>query len=171
MTAEDGPLSGEVEIDETYLQPKPGRRTSAKLGHSQIVFGMVERSSGKAKVYHVKSSGVRVLLPIIQKDVVRGTTILSDEWGAYRSLPKHGYPHSTVVHSRWQFVDAWVHTQDIENLWSHIKRGIRGVYRHVSPKYLQAYVNEYAFRYSHRNDFQPMFWAILGQLALPPSAK
>lgn len=164
MEDDDSPFDGEVEVDETYIHPKPGRRSSAKPHKSQVVFGMVERDTGRAKVRHVKSSGARVLQPIIQKEVKRGNTIISDEYASYTALPRLGYRHSTVNHSRWQFVDCWVYTQNIENLWSHIKRGITGVYRHVSPKYLQAYVNEYAFRYSHRNDYQPMFWAIIGRI-------
>lgn len=56
------------------------------------------------------------------------------------------------------------HLVSVENLWSNMKRGIRGVYRHVSPKYLQAYADEYAFRYSHRKDFQPMFWSLMDRV-------
>jgi len=45
--------------------------------------------------------------------------------------------------------------------WGNTKNGIKGVYHHVSPKYLQNYMNEYGFRYSHRNDMAPMFLTIL----------
>lgn len=63
MMADDGKdLSGEVEVDEAYIHPDPGKRSSAKAHNSQVVFGMVERG-GRAKVKHVKSSGARVLVP------------------------------------------------------------------------------------------------------------
>lgn len=124
---------------------------------------MVERD-GKAKIKHVKSTGSRVLLPEIEKGIEKGSTIYSDEWSAYRNLPKLGYEHKTTNHRRQEYVVGKTHSQNVENLWSNTKRGIRGVYRHVDPRYLQAYADEYAFRYSRRNDFQPMFWALIGKV-------
>jgi transposase len=163
MAGGDTPLTGEVEVDETYLQAKPNRRTTAGKKESQIIFGMVQRN-GHAKLRHVRSSGSRALIPAIEENVAKGTEVYSDEWKAYKVLKQRGYTHAWVTHSRWQFRDCWVYTQNVENLWSHLKRGIRGVYRHVSPKYLQAYANEFAFRYSHRNDYKAMFWSILCEL-------
>ena len=166
---EDKTLSGEVEVDETYMhadpmknkriQPKtPGQR----YYKSDIIFGMVERN-GKAKVRHVKSSGVRVLSPEISKSVNSNATIYSDEYRSYVNLHRAGYRHRSINHSKSQFVLGHIHTQNVENLWSNMKRGIKGVYRHVDAKYLQAYANEYAFRYSHRNSVS-MFWAILDRV-------
>lgn len=45
----------------------------------------------------------------------------------------------------------------IEGFWSLTKNGIRGVYRNVSHKYLQMYLNEYAFRFNRRGRQSPMF--------------
>ncbi len=53
-----------------------------------------------------------------------------------------------------------VHTNTIEGFWSLLKRGISGVYHSVSEKHLQDYVNEYAFRYNHRDDAGAMFDAV-----------
>ena len=50
-----------------------------------------------------------------------------------------------------------IHTNSIEGFWSQLKRSIDGTYHHVTEGYLQRYVDEYAFRYSHRNDEQAMF--------------
>lgn len=167
----DNKLDGEVEVDETYLQPRPFMKKklnpTRRLGsnyadNSQIIFGMVERG-GKAKVRHVKSAGTRVLHPEIEKSIAKDTTIYSDEWSSYNKLAQMGYPHYTTNHRHDEFVRDHVHTQNVENLWSNMKRGIKGVYRHVDPKYLQAYANEYAFRYSHRNGAN-MFWAILDRV-------
>jgi transposase len=167
----DNTLNNEVEVDETYMHADPTKNTrmrakqpNTRFYDSQIIFGMVERG-GKAKVRHVKSNGARVLLPMIDKNINSNAKVYSDDWGAYRTLPRRGYIHDTVVHSKQQFVAGRVHTQNVENLWSNMKRGIKGVYRHVDAQYLQAYANEYAFRYSHRNDYQPMFWALLGKVA------
>lgn len=162
MGDDDDKLSGEVEVDEMYMHPDTTKRSTAKAYSSQVVFGMVERG-GKAKAKHVKSSGERVLTPEIRKSVQGGSTIYSDEAGAYTKLPNWGYPHATIKHANRHYVDGNIHTQNVENLWSNMKRGIRGVYRRIDPKYLQAYADEYAFRYSHRNH-QSMFWALAGRI-------
>ncbi|HLZ15207.1 MAG TPA: IS1595 family transposase [Candidatus Saccharimonadales bacterium] len=167
LMAEDGmPLFGEVEVDEMYMHADPRKRSSvnARLSREQVVFGMVERG-GRAKVVHVQSSGERVLVPEIRKHLVLGTTVYSDEWRAYGKLAIWGFYHSTIKHKDAVYVDGRTHTQNIENLWSNAKRGIRGVYRHVSPKYLQNYADEYAFRYSYRKTPKFMFDLILANVS------
>jgi transposase-like protein len=168
---DDEPLSGKIEIDEAYIHADTRKRSSAQKrygrngrdGHGQILFGMVERG-GAVKIRHVRSSGVRVLAPAIEHSVTKGSVVYSDDYGSYRTLKKRGYEHQTTNHSKFQFVDGDNYTQNIENVWSHLKRGIKGVYRHVSPRHLQRYANEFAFRYSHRNDEQPMFYSLLEQV-------
>lgn len=160
MADDDMLLSNSVELDEAYIHPNPQRRSSAKAHDSQVVFGMVERG-GKAKVKHVKTSGVRVLTPEIEKNVAKGSTIYTDEYGSYRLLKRRGYKHDTVNHSEHQYVAGRVHTQNVENFWSIMKPGLRTVYRHAAPKYLQQYANEYAFRYSNRKNDTLMFKLVL----------
>ena len=144
MADDENPLTKDTELDEAYIHPNPQRRSTAKPHNSQVVFGMIERG-GRAKVRHVKSSGERVLTPEIEKNVAKGTTIYTDEYGSYRLLKRRGYTHNTVNHSEHQYVVGRVHTQNVENFWSIMKPGLRTVYRHVAPKYLQQYANEYAF--------------------------
>lgn len=164
MSADNEPFVGEVEVDEMYMHPNPVKRSTAMAHNSQTVFGMVQRN-GKAKAVHVKSAGERVLTPVIKENIKGGTIVYSDEARVYEKLAIHGYYHSTIKHSSNRYVDGVVHTQNVENLWSNMKRGIKGVYRHVGNNHLQAYVDEYAFRYSHRNEYQPMFWALMSQVS------
>lgn len=159
MGADDDKLSGEVEIDEMYVGPIPGRRSTAKKRSGEMVFGAVERG-GRARVKHVPEVG-KALVPEVEAAVDKSAKLYSDSYQAYKRLSDRGYDHQRVDHMRHEWVRGEVYTQNIENLWSNMKRGIRGVYRHVDPKYLQAYVDEYAFRYSQRNDSQPMFWALV----------
>lgn len=141
-------LGGEVEIDETYIG---GRRKVAQKHHNKsIVFGAVERN-GVAKAKHVKSTGSRVLLPEIDKTVAVGAHIHSDEWPAYRTLDRRGYSHTTVNHSKLEYVRGTAYTNTIEGFWSQLKRSIDGTYHAVSPKYLQNYVDEFVFRYNFRS--------------------
>ncbi len=170
-------LTGEVEVDETFIHPNVYKRSTAQKRYGrtgsrtgQVLFGMVERG-GAVKIYHVKSAGVRVLTPIINANVRKGSLIHSDSYHAYDRLPVWGYDHRKTNHSKLEFYTEASHTQNIENVWSHLKRGMKGVYRHVEPHHLQAYADEYAFRYSHRHHWS-IFWALMEQVSLrPPSSE
>lgn len=148
MEQENDKLSGDVETDETYA---PSRRHPRKIGRSkkQVIFGVVERN-GRVAAQHVKSSGARVLLPIIEERVEKQSHIYSDEYGAYKTLKQRGYSHTTVNHSKLEYVRGTAYTNTIEGFWSQLKRSIDGTYHAVSPKYLQSYLNEFAFRYNYR---------------------
>lgn len=164
MAADDDKFTdGEVEVDETYVGAKVTSRSTVKPNSQQPVFCIVQRG-GKAKAIKVDKVGTH-LLPIIKENVDLKVKVYSDQYQAYKTLYWMGYSHSSVHHANKEYVRGKVHTQNIDNLWSNMKRGIKGVYRHVDPKYLQAYADEYAFRYSHRKDFQPMFWALLNRLS------
>ena len=158
------PLSGEVEIDETYMG---GKRRGGKRGRGApgktVVAGAVER---RGRVVAVKAENVRAatLLPFIREHVLPRTNVYTDELPSYNRLRAHGYVHRRIHHASRIYVAGTVHTNTIEGFWSLLKRGISGVYHAVSEKYLQSYLNEYAFRYNHRNDEQPMFKTMLGQV-------
>ena len=150
-----GILEGVVEVDETYLGGKGKNRAKERRGseygyNKQVVMGMVQRG-GKVKIKHIKSAGARALLPEIQQNIATNTKIYSDEYGAYKTLHRLGYPHGTVHHRTMQFRNGDAHTQTIEGIWSHFKRGINGTYHHVSAKHLQKYCSEYEYRYNTRD--------------------
>lgn len=167
-------LEGDVEVDEAYIHPNTFKRSSArrKYGHNgrvgQILFGAVQRG-GDVKIWHVRSSGVRVLQPIILSNVKGGSIVHSDGHGSYRRLPYFGYEHRTTNHEKHEYYTSESYTQNIENVWSHIKRGIKGVYRHVNPGYLQLYANEFAWRYNHRQH-SVLFWHLLADVISPPTS-
>lgn len=89
--------------------------------------------------------------------------LMTDGLDSYWNLHKDGYKHDSVNHSK-HYIRGTIYTQNIENFWSHLKRGIRGVYRQVSPKYLQTYANEYGFRYNHRISKTNMFYTLLDRV-------
>jgi len=96
-------------------------------------------------------------MPIIERRVLDKGLIYSDEYTVYDVLGKKGYEHKRVNHSEQVYVVGNVHTNTIEGFWSLLKNGLRGVHHSVSSKHLQGYVDEYAFRYNHRDDAQAMF--------------
>jgi transposase len=179
LQADDAaPFSGTVELDETYIGGKaknmhraqriqriPGRGPSGKT----TVFGIVERGKGDdhghVTATVVPDAAVETLLPKVQRKVLDKSLVYTDEWAAYNGLAKHGYLHSRVTHSQAVYVSGDVHTNTIEGFWSLVKRGISGVYHSVSDKWLQAYLNEYAFLYNNRDvDAGGVFTTMLGQI-------
>lgn len=156
MRSDDRILEGIVEVDETYIGGR--HRKFLKYKKKFPVFGAVERG-GSIRATHVKSTGVRVLLPEIYRTVKPDTQIYSDEWGAYKKLSRYGYRHDTVVHSKYEWARENVHTNTIEGFWGQLKRSLHGTHHSVSKKWLQSYVDEFVFRYNHRNE--PTFHKLL----------
>jgi transposase-like protein len=92
----------------------------------------------------------KTIEPIVINNIAKGSTVHTDEWHAYRNLGLR-YDHSRVYHGAKEYVNGMAHTNGIENFWSHLKRGIDGIYHWVSFKHLQTYVNEFTLRFNSRN--------------------
>jgi gluconate kinase len=95
------------------------------------------------------------------------TIVFTDELSSYNNVERLGYAHEIVQHSAKQYVSGIAHVNTCEALWSTIKRGIDGVNHHVSPLYLQSYLDSYIYRYNHRKDETPMFQLLLNRAATP----
>lgn len=151
MMQQDGnPLSGIVEIDETYIGGKHDRK--GMLSNKTAVIGMVEKQKnfGQVKAIATKRADATVALPFIRAMAKQGSEIQSDESRIYHRV-KREYLHRFITHSKEEYSKDGVHTNTIEGFWSQMKRSIDGTYHCVSPKYLQFYVDEFVFRYNHRH--------------------
>ncbi|MDO8547420.1 MAG: IS1595 family transposase [Nitrospirales bacterium] len=145
-----------IELDETYMGGRkrgrnPQGRPAAGSKHKTAVFGMVQRG-GRVAAVTVENATTGALLPHILERVMPKSTVYTDTWAAYHSLEARGFKHSRIRHDEKVYVSGDVHTNTIEGFWSLTKRGIGGVYHAVSKKHLQGYLNEYTWRYNHRND-------------------
>lgn len=166
-------LGGIVEVDETYFnrskrnRPWENRRggSGPTLGE-RVVVGMVERG-GRVVARLVPDATSASLMGEVKRYVLPQTMIFTDEHRSYLyAVGKAGYPHRRIRHKANIYVTSdGVSTQSIDGFWSLLKRGISGVYHSVSTEYLQGYIDEYAFRYNHRSDGRPMFFAFLAQVA------
>ena len=153
---EASPMSGVVEVDETYIggkernkhaskQLKAGRGTTGKTA----VLGMRERGGGvQAEV--VEDTTAETLQGRVRENVEAGSTVYTDESRAYWSLG-NTYDHGTVKHSVRQFVNEMAHTNGIESIWATLKRGYNGIYHQMSRKHLTRYINEFTFRLNQGN--------------------
>lgn len=166
MDERTNPFNGSIEVDETYIggkrKGKPGRGAEGKTP----VVGLAHRDEGQIMSKVVTDVKTRTILPIIWKQVPRDirNTIYTDELASYNLVQKLGYTHRRIMHGQQVFAIGSTHTNTVEGFWSLVKRGISGVYHAVSPKYLQSYLNEYGFRYNHRNSAAPMFLLLLGRV-------
>jgi transposase-like protein len=156
MTDDEVPLSGNVEVDETGIQGKPkkvGKRTirEAALVREQrvSVLGMVERG-GRVKLRIIKSRRGEPLSGPIRANVDPTSILFTDDWMAYRPLAREFGGHNVINHSRGSYVRGEVHTNTVEGFFGNMKTGMRGTYKFVSQKWLQSYLDEYAYRYNER---------------------
>ena len=148
-------LSGNIEVDETYIGGKrPGKRGRGASGKT-IVFGMMERD-GNVMTKVVPDSKTRTLRPHILGNVEKDSTINSDEWHAYKNLDKHGYKHQQVNHGAGEYAKGNVHVHSIEGYWSHLKKSINSTHIHVSKKHLEKYAKEFEYRFNSRKNPEKM---------------
>ncbi len=168
---DDEPLSGDVEIDETYHGGKPrAKALRERTGNTDktnraVVFGMVERG-GRIRATHLPNAGGAGIKRQIGTHVLPASMVFTDDWPAYKGLDKTYIGHRRIRHEDRTYVDGDVHTQTIEGFFGLMKNGIRGTYHAVSHRWLQSYLNEYAWRYNRRHDRRAMFQTLILRAAL-----
>ena len=153
---EANPLSGEVEVDETYLGGKETNRHESKklkagrgVAGKQPVLGMRERG-GRVVAKPIPNTKAHTIGKEVFHGVEKGSTLYTDEHAAYKQFGDR-YNHETVNHSVKEFVNGMASTNGIESVWAVLKRGYNGVYHQWSFKYLARYVDEFTFRLNEGN--------------------
>jgi len=179
-----GPMGGfghTIEADETYVGGKISNKHADKRGHDplarrkhlgprlsdkQPVVSLVERG-GRVRSVHVAKVTGETLRAVLVTNADRGSWLMTDEHHGYVSVGKEFVGHGKVAHSLGEYGRHGVfHTNTIENFFSILKRGIVGVYHHVSEAHLHRYCAEFDFRYNTRklNDFERAEEALLGAI-------
>jgi transposase-like protein len=158
MQGEVIPLTGEVEVDETYVGGKDKNRHVSKRvsmtgssGKVAVIGAIARKGMVIAKaIEHVNAETLQGFVHETVADDV--SLVATDNHSGYRNLKKRGYPHESVSHARGEYVRGHVHTANLDSFWSLFKRGIMGSFHHVSKAYLPLYLNEFSFRHNARHN-------------------
>lgn len=148
-----GPLSGPVEVDETYVGGKPRYKGQSKCGrgtNKQPVLAAVERG-GRVKTKPIANVTAKTLKQFIRDGVDWNSTIITDENPSYFGIGNEYLGgHHTVCHSAKEYVRGDIHSNTIESFFALVKRGLNGIYHSVSKEHLHRYMAEFEFRYNNR---------------------
>jgi len=152
-------LMGIVEVDETFLggsdvnrhwDKKSGKRGIAS-GKTPVI-GAIARK-GNVVCRMIENTDIQTLNGFVREAVSdKVDLVATDEHSGYSYLSAQGFKHGVVRHSTHEYVRGKVHTNNIENFWSLLKRGVIGTYHHVSKKYLPLYLAEFQFRHNNRKN-------------------
>lgn len=164
-------MSGEVEVDETYIGGKArfmhANKRKTKMGDSTrgkgkgagmvgkvAVMGLLERHTKRFDYRMVENTRLAAMDTAVRQAVVSGSNVYTDAFLSYKNLNTE-YVHKVIDHGE-AYVDGVVHTNGLENFWSLLKRAITGTYVSVESFHLFRYLDEQAFRFNNReaNDRQ-----------------
>jgi transposase-like protein len=165
------PLAGLVEVDETSLpfrakgEPaRPGRSHDGKL----LVAGAVEirgEGPGRVRLVAIEDYSAATLTTFVAGDVASGSTVVSDGWSGYKRLKDVKHEPTVVGDTPAHLVLPWIH-----RVFANAKRWALGVYHGLRPDHLQAYLDEFVFRFNRRRTPAAAFERLLGlAVALQPA--
>jgi len=173
----DGKFMGKVEVDETFIGGlarfmHKAERTRKGVGTGGLgkvaVMGLLERH-GPDRHSRVRTSIVPdtrrgTLTGEVRQHVEPGSEVFTDSLKSYHDLGRD-YIHEVIDHAE-EYVRGQVHTNGVENFWSLLIRGIRGIYVSVEPFHLFRYLSEQSFRYNRRktND-AGRFHEVMGRIS------
>jgi len=151
-------FSGIVEVDETYMggkwvnKRKRIRDKGTKRGRGtskQPVFGIYARK-GIVWAEIVDDVEAATLLPLIRRQVRKGSIVCSDTFRSYTGVATQGYVHRMVEHGKGEYSDLkGTHINGLEGFWGYLKRQLAAK-GGIRRERLSLYLAEYVWRYNHR---------------------
>lgn len=147
-------LSGVVEVDETYVGGEhPGPSGRGALG-KVIVAGAVDirgKFANRVRLKVIPNVTGETLVGFVKENVEEGSTVKTDEFRGYNGLESAGYHHAVTP--------ELVH---VHRVFSNLKTWLIGTHHGVSQQHLQAYLNEFCFRFNRRKTPMAAFQTVLG---------
>ena len=146
------PIKGFIEIDETFIGGKVQGKGRGYKGNKAVVIGAVQRGD-RIILKVVRARDRASLHEFVNQVTAEDTTAyFTDEWAPYQGIAKGDTAHETVNHSLDEWVRGEAHVNNVENVWSLLKRSIIGAYHHVSIKHLDSYLDELEWRFNNRDN-------------------
>lgn len=156
-------LSGIIEVDETYMGRKyksdykgivlTEQELEYNLRSKQkgkgVVVGMVDRENKKIMVKVFPDTNAKAIRQTIKDNIAPGSELHTDESVIYKAELQE-YTKRSIKHAEGNWVVGGVHTNNVENFWGVMKRGVHGIYHHISYKHLHRYCDEFSYRYNSR---------------------
>ncbi len=177
------PMSGIVEMDETYIGGKAkrrGRRARSNKPMSEkfdMVVAMRERSKkgkadGRVRYFHVPDTKKQTIGELVAKNIDPWVDrVYTDQSTVYDFALNTDLKtkHRAVNHSiQWIIPGSRIHTNTVESSFSLLKRGLIGSFHRVSTKHLQRYLNEFEYRFNERNSTDKFSGAVSRMCSTKP---
>ncbi len=168
------PLSGLIEVDESYIggttKGKRGRGVLESLNKSLIIgavevkmykskTGMIQDRAGRLRLQKIPAANEIEIKNFLNKNVAADSIIKSDGWTGYSNNSMEGFTHIDFVQQTPQHASELA--PHIHRAFSNLKSWIIGIHHGVEPKYLQSYLNEFAFRFNRRENPMSAFRSLL----------
>jgi transposase-like protein len=166
------PLSGTIEVDETYIGGRVRGKGIGKgvyLRNKKMVMAALQRE-GQIRIRTGKTNDRATLHAFIKDCAPNPQRIMTDEWQAYVGIADADTTHETVQHSAKEYVRGDVHTNSVEGAFGLFKRSIVGSFHQISHKHLDRYLDEFEFRYNNRKNaylFRDTLTRLVTAKALP----
>lgn len=161
-------LTGEVEVDECQVGGREigrrgGRNLTAKAALVAVAVEVRGKGSGRVRMKVIPNATGETLSGFVTENIAPGTIVHTDGWMGYVPLTKQGYEH----HPRSQRAAKKTGDPDpilprVHRAISNFKTWLRGTHRSVSNEHLQAYMDEFTYRYNRRGTPMSAFQTVLG---------
>ncbi len=149
------PLTGTVEVDETYLGGKTrglGGGRGRNMRNKQMILGALQRD-GQIRLKTGGWPNKKTLHKFVADQVSpNAETVYTDGNSAYFGINTPTRPHETVEHARGEYVRGDVHTNSIESAFGLFKRAVVGSFHQISVKHIDRYLDEFEFRFNNRKN-------------------
>jgi transposase-like protein len=157
-------VRGTVEVDETYVggerSGKGGRGAYGKV----LVAGAVEvrgHKAGRVRLSVIRSASGDQLIGFVRGAVEEGADVMTDAWKGYAGLTAAGYEHLAQVEGKPDRAPEIL--PHIHRVFSNLKMWLLGTHHgSVSKQHMQAYLNEFTFRFNRRKTPMAAFQTLLG---------
>lgn len=154
------PMEGNVEVDETFVGGQEegvvGRKTKSK---KVVVFAIERKGKGVQRIYGkvIKKCSAKELGRFMKETIDSNANIKTDEWTGYKPL-KSEFPNLTQSPTGTKGGGF----PDMHRIIMGFKGWLRGMHHHVN--HLQAYIDEYTFRFNRNYMGKGMFENLISKM-------